>query len=153
MVKDYTEKYYNQAHINYTSYSKEKLKISKELAAWKEHIKKIWSVKVIEMSIEGGTDVVVGSILKVTAKIDLGAVSVEDVHVELYFGSVDKMGDINDGVAVQMERIYSEKKGIYSFIGQMLCLQSGRFGYSIRVIPHNKNMPRKFDPDLPFTWA
>jgi starch phosphorylase len=153
MVKDYTEKYYTQEEINDTCYLKDKLKISKELATWKEHIKKIWSVKIIEMSVEGDTDVVVGSILKVTAKIDLGKVLPEDVHVELYFGSVDKLGDISDGVAVQMERIVNEGKGIYSFIGQMLCLQSGRFGYSVRVIPYNKNMPRKFDPDLPFIWA
>ena len=153
MVKDYAEKYYNQAYINYTYYLKDKLKISKELAIWKERIKKIWSVKIIEMSVESDTDVVVGSILKVTAKVDLGEVLPEDVHVELYFGSVDKFGDISDGVAVQMEKADSEEKGIYSFIGQMLCLQSGRFGYSVRVIPYNKNMPRKFDPDLPFTWA
>ncbi|MCL1833222.1 MAG: alpha-glucan family phosphorylase [Leptospirales bacterium] len=153
MVKDYTEKYYNQAHINYICYSKDKLKISKELAEWKEHIKKIWSVKIIEMSVEGNTDVVVGSALKVAAKIDLGEVLPEDIHVELYFGSVDKIGDISDGVAVQMEKVGGDGKGVYSFIGQMLCLQSGRFGYSVRVIPYNKNMPRKFDPDLPFTWA
>ena len=153
MVKDYTEKYYNQAHTNYVFYLKDKLKISKELTDWKEHIKRIWSARIIEMSVESGADIVVGSVLKVTAKVDLGEVMPEDVHVELYFGSVDKFGDISNGVAVQMEKVAGEEKGVYSFIGQMLCLQAGRFGYSVRVIPYNKNMPRKFDPDLPFTWA
>lgn len=154
MVKDYTEKYYHLAHINYTSYLKETLKISKELASWKEKIKKIWSdALVVEMHIEDDSTVTVGSVLRVGAKIKLGRISPEDVLVELYFGSVDQFGDISNGVAVPMERGDAESDGVYFYSGQMLCLQSGRFGYSVRVIPYNRNMSRKFDPELPLTWA
>lgn len=154
MVKDYTEKYYHQAHVNYTGYLKEKLKISKELSAWKDNIKKVWSdANVIEMQIEDDSTVTVGSVLRVSAKVNLGKISQDDVLVELYFGSVDQFGDISSGVAVPMERGSSDGEGIYNYTGQMLCLQSGRFGYSVRIIPFNRNMSRKFDPELPFTWA
>jgi starch phosphorylase len=91
--------------------------------------------------------------MKVTAKINLGRLNPEDVLVELYFGSVDQYGDITDGVAVPMENISGEGKGIFNYSGQMLCLQSGRFGYSIRIVPFNRHASRKFDPELPFTWA
>ncbi len=154
MVKDYTEKYYHAAHINYTGYLEDKFKISKGLSAWKEKIKKVWSdAHVLEMRIEDDSNVTVGSVLRVNAKINLGKIAQEDVLVELYFGSVDQFGDISDGVAVPMERGSSDGDGIYFYTGQMLCLQSGRFGYSVRIIPFNRNMSRKFDPDLPITWA
>ncbi len=154
MVKDYTEKYYHLAHTNYTEYLKDKLKVSKELAAWKEKIKKVWpDARVLEMNIEDETVVTVGSVLRVSAKINLGKISPEDVLTELYFGSVDQFGDISDGVAVPMDRVGSDGDGLYSYTGQMLCLQSGRFGYSVRIIPFNRNMSRKFDPELPLTWA
>ncbi len=154
MVKDYTEKYYHLAHHNYTAYLEEKLKISKELSAWKEKIVKIWhDARVVEMHMDENANVTVGSVLRVNAKINLGKISPEDVLVELYFGSVDQFGEISDGVAAPMERRGNDADGIFSYTGQMLCLQSGRFGYTVRIIPFNRNMSRKFDPDLPFTWA
>ncbi len=154
MVKDYAEKYYFSAHKNYTGYLKDNFTISKNISEWKERVKKVWSdARVIDMNMEERQDVTVGTRMKVTARINLGRLNPEDVLVELYFGSVDQYGDITDGVAVPMENTGGEGKGIFSYSGQMLCLQSGRFGYSIRIIPFNRYASRKFDPELPFTWA
>jgi starch phosphorylase len=154
MIEDYTEKYYHAAHKNYTGYIQDKLRISKELSAWKEKIRNLWQeVKVLDMNLEDSSMATVGSKLRVTAKVNLGKLLPEDVTVELYFGSVDQFGEISNGVAVPMDRAVMEAEGLYTYTGQMLCLQSGRFGYTIRVVPYNRNMPRKFDPELPFTWG
>jgi hypothetical protein len=42
--------------------------------------------------------------------------------------------------------------GHFIFEGQMLCLKSGQFGFTVRVIPLNRDMMRKFEPGL-VTWA
>ncbi|HPD78178.1 MAG TPA: alpha-glucan family phosphorylase [Spirochaetota bacterium] len=154
MVKDYAEKYYFTAHKNFINYLKDDFHISREVSHWKERIKKVWSdAKVIDMNMEANQEVTVGKTMKVTAKINLGRLDPADVLVELYFGSVNQYGDISDGASTPMSPVSSEGNGIWTYTGQMLCLQSGRFGYSVRIIPFNKNAPRKFDPELPITWA
>jgi len=154
MVKDYTEKYYSKANFNYHEYMKDEFRVSRELARWGEKIKKVWSdARVIDMDIIDGGDITVNSVLKAGAVVHLGRLDPADVQVELYFGSLDQYGEIIDGVGAPMELKGDEGKGVYRYAGQMLCLKSGRFGYSVRILPYNRNLPRKFDPELPFTWA
>lgn len=154
MVKDYTEKYYIKAHHNFREYMKDGFRVSRELARWGERIRELWSdARVLDMNIEDGGDITVNSTLRASARIHLGRIDPADVLVELYFGSLDQYGEITDGVGAPMECKGDEGHGVYKYSGQMLCLKSGRFGYSVRILPYNKNLPRKFDPELPFTWA
>jgi starch phosphorylase len=154
MVKDYAEKYYQAGHHNYNIFSAESFKLSRQMAAWKEIIKSKWTdAEIIDINIEQGNDIRVGSKVKVQALVKLGSIVPEEVMVELFFGSINKSSDIPDGVAAPMHMIMEKEKGTYLFEGHMLCLNSGRFGYSIRVKPHKAEMVRKFDPELPLTWA
>jgi len=154
MVKDYTEKYYLKAHGNFREYMKDEFRVSRELARWGERVRGLWGdAKVIDMNIEDGGDITVNSTLRASARIHLGRINPSDVMVELYFGSLDQYGEITDGVGAPMEMKGDEGNGVYRYTGQMLCLKSGRFGYSVRILPFNRNLPRKFDPELPFTWA
>jgi starch phosphorylase len=98
-------------------------------------------------------EIKVGSRITVKAEVRLGELGEDDVQVELYFSNLDKKGDIVDGVALPMTPGGSIESGAHEFTGQMLCLQSGQFGFTVRVIPHNRVMARKFDPDLKVTWA
>jgi len=154
MVKDYTEMFYQSAHKNYIKFKEDDFISAKTLASWKDVIKENWhGTKVIDMSLEQKTDIKVGASVNAYATVDLGKLSSDDVVVELYFGSLDQFGDIANGVARPMKVVSSESKSIYKYEGQILCLGSGKFGYSIRIVPFNKFSVRKFDPKLPFTWA
>jgi starch phosphorylase len=75
------------------------------------------------------------------------------VLVELYFGNLERNGDIQNGAALPMSTNGRGNSGSHLFEGQMLCLQTGRFGFTVRVIPHHRLMARKFDPDFTITWA
>jgi hypothetical protein len=46
----------------------------------------------------------------------------------------------------------SGENGKHTYRGQILCLKSGQFAYTVRVIPYHPERVRKFDPDLPMTW-
>ena len=154
MVKDYAEKYYQAGHQNSIIFSQDSFKFSREMADWKEKIKSKWTdAEVIDITIDHGNDIRVGSRVKVQALVKLGSIDADEVMVELFFGSIDKFSDIPEGVAAPMHMIMEKDKGVYLFEGQMLCLNSGRFGYSIRLKPHKEGMVRKFDPELPITWA
>ncbi len=154
MVKDYAEKYYQTGHQNYSLYSVNSFKLSREMAEWKEGIKQKWSdVEVLDFSFDHKNDILVGSKVMARAVVKLGLIDPDEVMVELFFGSIDSAGNITDGVAAPMYKSGEKEKGVFIFEGQMLCLNSGKFGYSVRVKPYKDNMVRKFDPELPLTWA
>jgi len=154
MVKDYTEKFYKLAHRENIDFQQENFSKVKELTSWKSFVSKNWDgVRIIHVDIADDREIKVNSQVTVRAEIALGTVRPDQVRVELYFGALDKNGDIFEGVALPMREGGSGGKGSIIYEGQMLCLQSGRFGFTVRVLPYNYNMPRKFDPELKITWA
>lgn len=153
MVQNYTENFYLRAHDSFVKLSGDGYKEARNLASWKKHVTEKWNtVSIADMGCGESTDVTVGARVKVNAKLHLGELTPDDVLVELYFGSLNPNGDIINGAALPM--VFSEKQdgGNYLFEGQMLCLKSGQFGYTVRVIPHHACMTRKFEPGM-ITWA
>lgn len=154
MVKDYTEKFYKSAHRFSVDFQKDNFSRVREFSTWKTAISKNWdSIRILQVDIAEENEIKVNSQVTVRAEIDLGPVEPKDVRVELYFGALDKNGEIVEGVALPMRESGPGSKGALMFQGQMLCLQSGRFGFTVRVLPSHTCMPRKFDPDLSITWA
>jgi len=154
MVKDYTEKFYRTAHCHCVDFFGENYKAAREYAGWKSKISDSWAnLSIQSVDIDQEKEIKVGSRITVRAEVDLGGISPEHVQVELYFGNLDKNGEIVEGVAMPMRTAGTGANGTAAFEGQMLCLQSGQFGFTVRVIPRHPCMVRKFDPDLSVTWA
>ncbi|HOD15780.1 MAG: alpha-glucan family phosphorylase [Spirochaetes bacterium] len=154
MVKDYTEKFYRTAHCHCVDFCGENYKAAREYAGWKSKISDSWAnLSIQSVDIDQEKEIKVGSRITVRAEVDLGGISPEHVQVELYFGNLDKNGEIVEGVAMPMRTAGTGANGTAAFEGQMLCLQSGQFGFTVRVIPRHPCMVRKFDPDLSVTWA
>ncbi len=141
-------------HGNFRLLGEDNFQPVKSAAIWKDKIRQHWDgVKVLEMDLDIESDITVGDSVNAHARIDLGKLSKEDVLVELYFGALDSFGEIQDGVAKPMEVVSDESRNIYRYEGQILCLGAGKFGYSVRIVPLDKFSVRKFDPELPCTWA
>lgn len=154
MVRDYTEKYYRQAHYYFNEFSSNGFSTVREYAGWKKGVSQAWKGLVVKsVDIEHQGEIKVNNQITVQAVVQLGSLRPEDVLVELYFGNIDARGEIHEGVARPMLHHGKLDSGDHMFVGQMLCLQSGRFGFMVRVIPHHDLKPRKFDPDLPISWA
>lgn len=152
MVMEYTEKYYRNAHLNYKKFSSNAFKLSKEIADWKKKTRDKWDIiKISGISFGNDAEVTVSSRVTVKAEVNLGALTPDEVQVELYFGSINQSDEISEGAALPMNLISSEG-GISRYEGNMLCLKSGQFGFTVRVIPYHRDLVRKFDPDLKLTW-
>jgi len=154
MIKDYTERYYKPAHRNFRSYSADNFATSRNISGWKENIIKKWDrVKIVNLIYKNEKDVTVGSKVNVRAEVELGELSEQDVKVELYFGSLNQAEEIIDGAALPMILSDKSDEGNPVYEGQILCLISGQFGVTVRIIPFHENMARKFDPELKIAWA
>jgi len=153
MVRDYTEMFYLNGHRNYKLFSDDGYKRSKELASWKKKAAAAWDhVSVSDISYSRDNEILVGSRLKVTAEVNLGRLKPEDVQVELYFGSLNLRGEIENGAALPMNAGENSGEHSYTYHGQLLCLKSGQFGFTIRVIPDHPSISRKFQTKM-ITWA
>lgn len=153
MVLDYTEKLYKDALDNSINMHTDDFKSMRQLAKWKETMNKKWDmVSVKEMIFGGEKEVSVGSKVSVKTVVELGEVLPDDVQVELYFGALNPHGEISEGASLPMSLAESHENGAHTYEGQMLCLKSGQFGFTVRVIPMNENFSRKFQPGQ-IKWA
>jgi starch phosphorylase len=124
---------------------------ARALAAWKGKVSAQWG----QVRIEGvtaeqpaGQDLQVGDQLQVQAQVRLGTLKPTDVAVELFYGPLDAEGQIVEGHAVPMLIAQSKGEGSYIFAGAIPCHSSGRYGYTLRILPHHEDLGSPFEMGL-----
>jgi len=154
MVKDYAEKYYIKGHKNFSLLSGDNYRIAKNLSKWKQTAHKKWDqIQIKDLSFNNEKEITVGSKITVTALVNLGELTPDDVQVELYFGSLSQKDEISEGAALPMSLINKIDNNLYEYVGQLLCLKSGQFGFTVRVLASHDDSYRKFDPEINIIWA
>ncbi|MFH0975101.1 MAG: alpha-glucan family phosphorylase [Spirochaetota bacterium] len=153
MVREYAEKLYLDSHKNYKMFSEDNFNRTRAFTQWQRKISEKWSsISIKDLFIEGGDEIVVGKRINVKAVVDIGTLTPDEVQVELYFGCLNSRGEILEGAATPMQMVSNITNGEYKYEGYLLCLKSGEFGFTARVVPYHHDMFRKYTPGL-ITWA
>lgn len=154
MVMDYTEKFYISA-IN----AGEKLKdnnfeIDKSVTNWLENINKNWNkIKIEEVDIpEISGTLYVGQKLPIKLRVFLGDINPDDISVEIVSGRLNSQEQILNYQPTVATLQGNSDNGSYSFEGEVVCNESGRFGITARIIPKNDNLPHTIKPNLICWW-
>ncbi|MDY7039781.1 MAG: alpha-glucan family phosphorylase [Chloroflexota bacterium] len=153
MVREYTERLYMPGAQRYALLSADDMARAKALAEWKANLYQRWpEIRVVSIGTDTPVEIKVGSQLQVQATIHLGDLKPEDVTVELFHGPLDVKGEIAPGGATVMS--YAEEKGDsnYTFVGVITCRLSGRYGYTLRLLPHHEHLSDPYEPGL-ILWA
>ncbi|MCL4256606.1 MAG: alpha-glucan phosphorylase, partial [Anaerolineae bacterium] len=92
--------------------------------------------------------------IEVSATVNLGELTPDSVRVELYYGTLNLRGEINDvtSEAVEMKPNGKSEGSVYTFSAQIKSLASGDKGISVRVLPKHDLLTTPFQPNL-ITWA
>jgi starch phosphorylase len=91
--------------------------------------------------------------LNVRARVHLGALSPDDVEVQLYHGTLDSFGDIAQARSTLLSPVGSPvSNGTAVFGAAVPCAASGQYGFSVRVLPRNADLPNPYEPGL-VTWG
>jgi starch phosphorylase len=152
MVAEYTERYYMPAHESYQRLTKPDLSRGVALAQWKQKVYSQWSnVQVLKVT-TSADELKVGSEQEVTAVVQLGSLTPEDVIVQVYHGDLDTHGNIVVGNAVNMQPAESQGSGIYVFKARLAYHTTGNQGLSVRVLPNHEDLPTPFLRGL-IRWA
>ncbi|VAX25295.1 Glycogen phosphorylase [hydrothermal vent metagenome] len=149
MVRNYTQFFYIPCAIRSRELSEDGGKRVKALSEWKKMVEDEWSnVSVGEITEAGGEeDHLVGRMLEVSAYVHTGALKPEDLKVEVYYGSLDANSSLVDGKPAPM--VFEKmEEGKALFKGSVPLTESGRYGYSIRVLPNHPDLFGRIEPGL-----
>jgi starch phosphorylase len=153
MVEEYTDRCYMAAALNVKTLMGDNFKNVRQVVKWKDTLTSRWSdVTVQDISHEGGDEVAVHSDITIRAEVKLGAINPYDVSVRVYYGNIDDAGNLNGAKDVMMDHIKELGKGVHVFEARITCDDTGRFGYSVRILPSHTNLIYPVDMGL-ICWA
>ena len=118
---------------------------AQKLAQWKKKVQDSWPEVSIELTEAALSDVIeLGDTVHVVAEVKLGALSPEDVEVQMVSGRVDANDKITEGIVTPLSptsyvsQAGSERTWIYQ--GSRVLEVSGAVGFGLRVLPTNPLM-------------
>lgn len=152
MVKEYTEKYYLPCIGRSKNISDNNFAMAKKLWEYKQFMQENWGrVKVLSVDSNLIREMNVGEAILLKATIALGPISVNDVVVEMVYGSVSEKGLYNLLTVPMFLEGEDKYRQLFNFKGHIL-LPQGTFGYTVRVRPGNPDLLHKFELPL-VSWA
>ena len=152
MIVDYQQRFYLPAVQRRRDLLAENAAEAKRLSVFHQRLRKLWSAIRIEppqRDNEGPFQV--NEEFKVSANVHLGELKPEEVDIELYFGRIRRLGEIEKGASQKMEMIQDRGGGDYLYRCTVNCVDSGRFGFTVRAVPRADDWIR-YTPRL-LTWA
>lgn len=138
MVEDYARTAYLPAYHNFVKLEKNGFEQAKSLAAWRMELMTKWGdVKIRNVQASTEENLYTGDELGVSAEIYINGLSPEDIIVEIYSGGVDMHGDFINRNTVRMEKTQDLEDHWIRYEGKVKSDTTGRFGYTVRILPHH----------------
>jgi len=153
MVRQYTTRFYVPAIKLTRKLNDQDLAAAKSLTAWKDRVRGAWQgVAVRDIRLESRDEVAVGEPVKVSATVQLGSLTPDDVAVELYHGPTHGGHEIARGSIVRMRPVERGGDGTWRYAGEIRTDDSGAHAFAARVVPYNDAMSHPYETSL-IRWA
>jgi starch phosphorylase len=153
MVRDYAERFYMPAARRSIRLAENGMARAKALAEWEANLRQNWpELRVVSIDTDTPPETKVGNQLQISALIHMGALEPDDVTVELYHGLVDTRGEISPAEVTVMHCAEIKQDGSCVFSGVIPFRSSGRYGYTLRLLPHHEDLNSPYKPGL-ILWA
>lgn len=152
MVGEYQQRYYLPAVQRHRELLAEDAAEAKRLSILHQRLKDEWSaieVGLPERDHEGPFQV--EDTFSVSTTVFLGNLTPEEVDVELYYGRMRRSAILSKGDTQQMTMAEDKGEGHYLYRCTVTCRDSGRYGFTVRVVPRADEWIR-YTPGL-LTWA
>ena len=141
MVKDYVEQMYEPAAERGDAMATDGWSRARALAEWKGRVGQAWSgVRITDIDAET-TVIEVGDEQRVSALVELGSLSPDDVAVELLHGPVGPNDELSDTQTIMLTLEAEGPDGARRFSGSFRSGSTGRHGFTLRVVPSHPDLP------------
>jgi starch phosphorylase len=142
MVRDYTTQLYGPAARAGWALNGATFEGARDLAAYKAKVKAAWpNVRVDHVESSGvGDSPEVGETLHVNAYVSLGALSPDEVEVQVVHGTARDSDELRDVLSEPLQFVESYEGGRHHFAGDLALARTGSFGYTVRVLPKHAGL-------------
>jgi starch phosphorylase len=150
MVRQYVQALYLPAARAEQAMSASSFAPARELAAWRARVVEAWPQVHVTHVESGGVDATpqVGEELHVRAFVELGALTPDDVAVELVYGRASTGDELAEVGRQRLELESHELGSAAVFLGTVPLDRSGSFGYTVRVVPRHRLLASSADLGL-----
>ncbi len=136
MVQEYTEKLYLPALEEKQALSADGIAGAIQRARDEARLRANWeSIRVEQVEADTAHPLGVRESLRVSAEVNLGKLTPQDVQVQIYFGRLDNESRIIDGQHMDMHYEQDLGGGRHRYSGSVPTTTSGKHGFAVRVVP------------------
>ena len=152
MVRDYALKAYFPISDRSQAISENNYQPAKDLAQWKQDLLEHWySISIENIDVSTSDEIEVNQPVQIKCQIDLAGLQSGDVELEIYQGSVNDKGEIENAQITPMQ-YQGNSEAISIYTGEITYQSSGLQGLSLRVLPKHPLLSSPFEPGL-ILWA
>ncbi|MDR0758860.1 MAG: alpha-glucan family phosphorylase [Treponema sp.] len=139
MLMDYSNKFYFPALENYRRMTKDDYTEAKSLAAYLNKLKHAWdSLKIVRIESNAKPVMQREDPLSVTAFLELGPLSPEELRIELYHGAVSTQTREIVNARLSEMKFAGQEGDLYRFHVKVECIDTGWQGHTVRILPQHK---------------
>jgi starch phosphorylase len=152
---DYSNQSYFPALENYRRFSKDNYSEAKSLAAYFGKLQQAWgSLKIVKIESNAKPVMQRGDMLTVTAYLELGSITPDELQVELYHGTISSQtSDIDAEDARKTEMKWFKSEGnLNLFKVDIECNETGMQGHTVRIMPKHSALIHPYRCGL-IKWA
>jgi starch phosphorylase len=149
MVREYTERYYHPALEHCRKLNVETLETARQLADWRRTVVANWGqVSVASVETDGNGTARLGEAIGIKAWVRIAPLLPQDLRVEALYGRIGANFEIVDPEATVLQFQGSETDGSCRFEGEVPCVESGKIGFTIRVLPRHIHLSNPYQTAL-----
>lgn len=138
MVEEYARRAYLPSNISYSKLAADHFRPASELASWRMNLLTHWGgLKIRNVRCSSATEMYVGEKLEVTAEVLVNGLNLDDIQVEIYTGPLDHTGAFATRSTFVMQADDRTQDGWYIYRGHATPLETGKFGFTVRILPHH----------------
>jgi starch phosphorylase len=136
MARDYVTEIYEPLARRATDLEADHRARARALAAWRVATTDAWpDLEVLSVETDDAP-AVLGATRRVTARVDLAKLSPADVQVQLLHGPVGPDGELEPRPTIAPMVQDTDE----TWHGTLVCTAAGRYGYTVRVVPHHEDL-------------
>jgi len=153
MVQDYQNQCYESIAQRYTYLARDDMKGARDLAEWRQKIMTNWDqIEIRNIMVDDEVPVAVSKDIHITAEVFLANLEPMDVDVDLYFGPLTFEGEFTEKETMLMKSMGPGENGSYRYEGKIPCTETGKYGFTIRIMPTRSQMETPYSTGL-VIWA
>ncbi|MBN1150527.1 alpha-glucan family phosphorylase [candidate division WOR-3 bacterium] len=147
MIYEYSQKFYIPSHNSFQNLSENNFRGVKEFASRFDLILKQWDkVKITDVQADTTTPVQMGTQIDLVATVQMDGLDPDDVLVEVCHGKLNYKGEIENPSYLTLSSVQNTGKGQYVFRGKIPATETGKNGFSVRILPRHNSLTRKLVP-------